>query len=176
MDKKSLMWFFGDRFSSMRFKRPLMSYLSSNELNTVQIALDCIKFFPCHISWGNWYICMYVKSNLPSQGIKLQMGQWRVWLEFQREGTKGKLVGVCYRTISLKDEAKTDILAQLALAAAQGNVVIKGDFDYPVISWADGAALSSKVRHFLNVLRDNFMCQLVDAPTRKKGFAWPTNY
>lgn len=53
------------------------------------------------------------------------------------------------------------------MVARQGNVIIMGDFNYPDTDWADGTnGKSSKACHFL---QDNFMCQLVDTPTRNKA-------
>ncbi|XP_073458774.1 uncharacterized protein [Aquarana catesbeiana] len=44
-----------------------------------------------------------------------------------------------------------------------------GDFNYPDIDWVEGTMHSSKAHQFLNVLQDNFMGQMVDAPTKNKA-------
>lgn len=93
-----------------------------------------------------------------------------LWLELQREETNGKLiVRVCYKSPNLKDDKKTDFLSQIGMEVRQGNVIVMGDFSYPDNDWAEGTAHSSKACHFLNVLHDNFMSQLVDALTRNNA-------
>lgn len=42
----------------------------------------------------------------------------------------------------------------------QDNVITIWYFNYSDTYWADGTAQWSKARHFLDVLKDNFMCQM----------------
>lgn len=68
-----------------------------------------------------------------------------------------------------EEEVESDLLSQLGMAARKGNVIIMGDFNYPELDLADGAAHSLKARHFFYVLQDNFMSQFVDSPTGKNA-------
>lgn len=91
-------------------------------------------------------------------------------LELQREEKNDKLiVGLCYRPPNQKDEKESDLVSQLGMEARQGNVTIIGDSNYPDINWTDRTAHSFMACNFLNILQENFMCQLMDASTRSNA-------
>lgn len=57
---------------------------------------------------------------------------------------------------------------QLASTVKFDRIIICGDFNLPNIDWTTGTATSGEpiCNHFTKTVRDNFLCQMVDFPTR----------
>lgn len=56
-----------------------------------------------------------------------------LWVELQREETKGKVILVIrYRPPNLRKEGDVDLLAQLGVVARLGNVIMMGGFNYMI--------------------------------------------
>ena len=76
------------------------------------------------------------------------------------------IIGVCYRPPNVNEEVETQLFAQMERAAEAGTVIIMGDFNYPEIYWSNGTAGTVKGQQFIMLLQDNFMVQLIEAPSR----------
>ena len=63
-------------------------------------------------------------------------------------------------------------LSPLTTSSLFDRIIICGDFNPPKIDWTTGTAISGKpiCNHFTkSVIRDNFLCQMVDFPTRQNN-------
>lgn len=78
------------------------------------------------------------------------------------------LIGVCYRPPDSKqenDEALYSILGEFK----NKTFILLGDFNYSELNWGDKNNLDNS-HSFVDCLDNNFICQLVNKPTRGKNF------
>lgn len=72
------------------------------------------------------------------------------------------------RVPNIKDEEESWLLSTTEIAGKQVNVIM-ANFNYPNTDWENGIAQSTKACRFLNLLQDNCMKQMVEAPTKKNA-------
>ena len=79
------------------------------------------------------------------------------------------LIGVCYRapdSLQLQDEALYSLLGKVSL---EQNVTIMGDFNFRELNWGNLETIDES-HLFIECLRDNFLSQLVNQPTRSNNY------
>src|SRR5699024_11146480 len=81
--------------------------------------------------------------------------------------SKGHLVaGVCYRTSDQEEAVDAACLLQLQEVLRLRALVLMRDFNHPDIFWDSGMAGGRQSRRFLESVKDNFLIQVIDGPTR----------
>ena len=81
------------------------------------------------------------------------------------------LLGCIYRSGSDNKEQSTDDLIKLLEQADKqkyDKIIINGDFNYPEIDWLDESKATGNDEKFLNCLKDLFLNQMVQKPTRHR--------
>lgn len=76
-----------------------------------------------------------------------------------------------YTTAPSSDEEKHKVLNDLlcktcTLGQNFTHTLITGDFNFPDIEWTNWLVKTDCSSDFLECLRDNYLCQLIDKPTR----------
>lgn len=74
-------------------------------------------------------------------------------------------VGVYYRPADQGEEV--DVLQALEVASQSWPLVLMGDFNHPGICWISNMARHAWSRRFLQYVKDNFLTQVVEKPTRR---------
>ena len=76
------------------------------------------------------------------------------------------MVGVCYRPPDQEEAVAKAFLLQLQEVSRLRALVLMGDFNHPDIFWDSGMAGGRQSRRFLESVKDNFLIQVIDGPTR----------
>ncbi|XP_059823488.1 uncharacterized protein LOC132392907 [Hypanus sabinus] len=92
-----------------------------------------------------------------------------VWIELRNSKGKKTLMGVVYRSPNSNMDIGCQLNRELTLACGKGNVaVVMGDFNMQV-NWENQVGAGPQDREFVECLRDAFLEQLVQEPTRDKA-------
>ena len=106
-----------------------------------------------------------------------------LWISIKLRAGDSLLLGAIYRSPSKDNHAQLrDLLNDVVRTQGQNftHVALLGDFNYPKISWRDhGPTTSSDAGDspenlFLECIRDSFLFQHVDQPTRSRGSDTPS--
>ena len=120
----------------------------------------------CRGSGGG--VLLYVLCELNSIQREDLQGDFTnsVWCEIQIGSIKRSplIIGVVYRSPN-SNHVNDDLLFDILKVVSNKDVIIMGDFNYPDISW-DNGAYGSKGGNFYEVLQDCFLHQHVSFPTR----------
>ena len=91
-----------------------------------------------------------------------------VWIELRNSKGKKTLMGIVYRPPNSSMDIGYNLIRELSLACAKGNVVVMGDFNMQV-NWENQVGAGPQDREFVECLRDVFLEQLVLEPTRNEA-------
>jgi len=80
---------------------------------------------------------------------------------------------VYYRPLNQEEEVDEAFYRQLQAASQLQALVLMGDFNHPDISWEDNTTRQAQSRRFLQSIKDNFLMQVVEEPTRKGALLGP---
>lgn len=119
-------------------------------------------------------VCILCKSKLRVQECKIPNHdnfKESCWCSIMLESGEKLLIGSIYRSPSSTDSNSKKLLNLINNAMGQkfDYTFIVGDFNYPSISWSDWSTPHNDTHPtfmFLECLRDNFLTQMVDKPTR----------
>ena len=114
------------------------------------------------------YVADYLSSTIRGDLGEVKKGI-SVWCDiYQGENSANcTTVGVIYRSPN-GDMDENNLVCKLIEKAANGHVVIMGDFNYPDIDW-NLLSAGNVGRKFLNQVQDSFLFQHVDFPTRENN-------
>jgi len=91
-----------------------------------------------------------------------------LWVRIKGQPHKGDvIVGGYYRPPDQEEDDDEAFYRQLQAASQSQAPVLMGDFNHPGISWEDHTAMQEQSRRFLQSIKDNFLMQVVEEPTRK---------
>ncbi|GAB0188331.1 hypothetical protein GRJ2_001298400 [Grus japonensis] len=91
-----------------------------------------------------------------------------LWVRIKgRAGTGDTIVGICYRPPDQEDQADEALCRQIEAASHSQALFLMGDFNHPDICWRDSTAGHKQSRKFLECIRDNFLLQVIEEPTRR---------
>ncbi|MEE6510625.1 hypothetical protein FKM82_030646 [Ascaphus truei] len=114
-------------------------------------------------------VCLYVKPDLkPFIRDDVNEGNDEnvetLWIEISSGGKsiKKMFVGICYKPPNIWEIEEAKILLQMENASKLGHVCIMGDLD-----WGNEISITTKVNRFLGVLKDNYMTEIIEEPTRR---------
>ena len=102
-----------------------------------------------------------------------------VWITVSVEKNSNVLFGCVYRSPSSSDENNRDLETMLRTITDMKtkNTLIVGDFNYPTIDWMDCVSTDmngSNSDQFMECLKDCFLIQHLDKPTRFRGTQKPS--
>ena len=119
-------------------------------------------------------VSIYLRDNLKATEVSFGTTTHieQVWMKLPLMGNDMLLVGCIYRSPTssmLESSAELCQLLHTACASAPSHLLIGGDFNMPHIDWENGfsAAPPRDISHqFLEMLKDCFLTQQVNQPTR----------
>ena len=114
-------------------------------------------------------VLLYVKNDLNAvqrEDLNNRKFKESVWCELKLKTYK-LIIGVCYRTPSSNEDADKG-LCELISKANEKPVIIIGDFNYHV-NWDTLEGQTHKDEQFLHFINDEFLTQLIRAPTRGRN-------
>ncbi|XP_073519598.1 uncharacterized protein [Phyllobates terribilis] len=116
-------------------------------------------------------VCLYVKTCLkPTIREDVWEGNEEVeslWVEIHGAKNNNKIIiGVCYKPPNIAEATESLLMRQIDEVAKNNEVLIMGDFNYPDIDWETESCRSQKGNRFLSIIKDNYLSQLVQEPTR----------
>ncbi|GAB0179159.1 hypothetical protein GRJ2_000381200 [Grus japonensis] len=116
-------------------------------------------------------IALYVNDQLECMELHLGMDEElteSLWVRIKgRAGAGHIIVGVCYRSPDQGDGADEALYRQIGAASRSQALVLMGDFNHPDICRRDNAAERKQSMKFLECVRDNFLLQVIEEPTRR---------
>ena len=128
-------------------------------------------FYSDYESNGTRGVIIYAKKYLRAQALCMKTTFTEsVWISIATDTHDRLVIGCVYRSPNSPNDNndKLELLIKEAIALKATKLVIMGDFNLPGIDWKSGLANGYNLvdKKFLTVLGDNFLCQLVDQPTR----------
>ena len=115
-------------------------------------------------------VALYIREEInvmERSDLNSELFPESIWSNLYLEGCK-TLVGVCYRPPD-SQITNNEALFNLLGKTSQENVVVMGDFNYPEINWENFSSVNSS-HPFVDCIRDNFLEQVVNDPTREENF------
>ena len=110
-------------------------------------------------------VLAYIKEDLhPTVQDDLSTNAELLWLKVYPDHASELLVGVCYRPEAAGDRYIDTVCESINRIGTQ-DVILVGDFN---IDWCNDVAQSSGSDRFLNCVKDNFLQQIIDVPTKDK--------
>ena len=141
-------------------------------IHKAELNLSEYELFPSNFPTGaKRGIILYVKEELNATEIEINSKfDESVWVKLPLLKNDYLLCGCIYKSTS-SDEEKHKVLNDfLCKACTLGHnfthTLITGDFNFPDIEWTNWLAKTDCSTDFLECLRDNYLCQLIDKPTR----------
>ena len=140
-------------------------------VSKAELSLDGYDSFP-----GNFPeketrgIIVYVKTEL--QAVEVECGNGfkeSVWIKINLRGSDKLLVGCIYKSPSSNEEnlrLLNDMIRNINVNDVYSHVLILGDFNFPDIDWSSWSSRDSRSQEFIESLRDGYIEQMVDKPTR----------
>ena len=140
-------------------------------VSKAELSLDGYDSFP-----GNFPeketrgIIVYVKTDLPTVEVECGNGfKESVWIKINLRGSDKLLVGYIYKSPSSNEEnlrLLNDMICNINVNDIYSHVLILGDFNFPDIYWLSWSSRDSRSQEFIESLRDGYLEQMVDKPTR----------
>ncbi|GAB0209484.1 hypothetical protein GRJ2_003414100 [Grus japonensis] len=113
---------------------------------------------------------LYVKKWIDCKQLTLKNSHEQVeslWVRIRDRGNKGNLVvSVYYRPPDQGEPIDEAFLLQLPEASCSTVLILLGSFNHPDISWKSSMASCRQSRRLLECIKDNFLTQVIDSPTR----------
>ena len=120
-------------------------------------------------------VLLYIHNSLQAEEVKMTVVfEENLFVKIKANSTECLLVGVIYRSPSENSKEKNAKLRELLAEVSDmkfKHYIIMGDFNYPSIDWEIQCAKrdNSDEQKFIDCLRDNFLFQIIDRPTRWRG-------
>ncbi|KAJ7423524.1 hypothetical protein WISP_33455 [Willisornis vidua] len=111
---------------------------------------------------------LYILESLDSVELEVTNDKIQcLWTRIREKVNKADiLIRVCYRPPNQDDEGDELFYKQLADVSKSPALVLMGDFNLLDICWELNTAEKRLYRRFLECIKDNFLLQLVNEPTR----------
>ena len=148
--------------------------IESTKISQAELNLEGYYFYVNKVKDNSRGVILYIRNDIISypclevENINFLESAWCVI----RVGKNDKLLlGGIYRSSSGTDENNDNLLHLLNFVMTLNckYVMVLGDFNYPEISW-DNWSTNRNATHnsfkFLECLRDNYLFQLIEKPTR----------
>ena len=127
-------------------------------------------------------ICIYVSSDFCVADFKctsIQCFQESVWITVTLDRSHKVLIGCVYRSPSSSDTNNRDLESMLRTVSEMRvqHLIVVGDFNYPGIDWQECVSLDregSDSDQFTECLKDCYLTQHIDKPTRFRGSQKPS--
>lgn len=128
-------------------------------------------------------VCIYVKAQFGVEVLNIdddvQDFRESVWVNVKVDGNKSVAIGCVYRSPSSSSDNNRKLESLLRRVSSRNfhDLIIVGDFNYPNINWENCVSTdgeNSDSDQFTECLRDCFMIQHVDRPTRYRGDQRPS--
>ena len=121
-------------------------------------------------------ILLYVHKQLQAKEVEMKTEfQEALFVEINLNEQDKLLVGCIYRSESGTEENNNNLRAMVREAASKSysHILMMGDFNYPDINWKNWTTKSENTENqefkFIECIRDNFLSQHVQEPTRVRG-------
>jgi hypothetical protein len=126
-------------------------------------------------------IIVYVRSDLKAAEVETNFTNFEesVWVSIKLKGKDKLLFGCVYRSPSSNEENNSALLLLEMLSVINeeqdaSHKLITGDFNLPDIDWKTWIAKSKESNRVLERLRDCYLYQMIDKPTRVRGDQTPS--
>ena len=141
------------------------------QLNPAEVNIDGYEMVATNIQeQGSRGLIIYCRPHIEAQEISLKISFKEMkWIKIK--GTRCCLfLGCVYRSPNSSEENMKAlhevITAANKMAGKNDQLVLVGDFNLPKIDWNSWAATNTESTLFIELLRDNFLYQHVNQPTR----------
>ena len=121
-------------------------------------------------------ILLYVHKQLQAKEVVMKTEfQEAIFVELNLNDKDKLLVGCIYRSESGTEENNRNLSAMIreATSKSYSHILMMGDFNYPDINWKNWMTKSENTENqdfrFIECIRDNFLSQHVQEPTRVRG-------
>ena len=145
----------------------------NNEVLNAEIHIEGYKMFRkdrCSVKEGKCGgVILYIKEDIVSyEYYELSSSKSEsIWVKIKVDNKSELVVGTCYKSPS-SDSLELKELYDTIAQAANKEVLIMGDFNFPYINW-DTLESDSDGSHFRDLLLDNYLIQHVKEPTRNNN-------
>ena len=145
------------------------------QLQECELTIEGYEMFHTLETERNRGICFYAHRDLkPSVCQHLNCDFLEsVFVDCKMSDGLSLVVGLVYRSPGSTQENNDELLSLLSKATEQqhSNLIIMGDFNFPIINWRQGesgAGLDHPATKFLNATKDAFLIQHQTVPTRHR--------
>ena len=140
-------------------------------VNKAELSLEGYEMFPGNFpETGTRGILLFVKNELGA--VEVESGsrfKESVWVKINLRGNDKLLVGCIYKSPSSSEEnlsLMNDMIRNINSTQVYSHVLVVGDFNFPDIDWNTWNSRDRFCQEFIESLRDSYLEQMVDKPTR----------
>ena len=140
-------------------------------VNKAELSLEGYEMFPGNFpETGTRGILLYVKNELGV--VEVESGsrfKESVLVKINLRGNDKLLVGCIYKSPSSSEENLSlvnDMIRNINSTQVYSHVLVVGDFNFPDIDWNTWNSCDQFCQEFIESLRDSYLEQMVDKPTR----------
>ena len=150
--------------------------ISSTEISDAELKLAGYNLLKATTNPKSRGVCILYKSNIKVKDCKLLNDfkfEESCWCSVILENNKTLLLGAIYRSCSsnVTNSLKLFQLITNAIDMKFDYNIIVGDFNFPTINWENWCTPHNETHiefKFIECLRDNFLQQLINEPTRRR--------
>jgi exonuclease III len=153
------------------------------DLKIGEIQIEGYTMFTCNIENKNGRgICIYIKDNYNVQEyIPAEKCEEAIWIEIEANRKNKIIIGCIYRSPNSTQSNNDALIRQISEMCNLYNsqqTIIMGDFNYRNINWSNWSTKTDSINNddfrFLEGLRDNYLFQNIEEPTRARGTNKPS--
>ncbi|KAK3101128.1 hypothetical protein FSP39_001163, partial [Pinctada imbricata] len=140
-------------------------------VNKAELSLSGYEMFPGNFpTIGLRVVLLYVRNEL--KAVEVESGseiKESIWVKINLKDNDKLLVGCVYKNPSSTEENHkllNDMVRNINAEDIYSHILVAGDFNFPDINWTTWNSRDKQSIDFIESLRDGFLEQMIDKPTR----------